>query len=316
MRNRFHVLRIRLVNPLPPPQTDVTLTVAAVARRLGVAPATLRTWDRRYGLGPSGHSAGGHRRYSVLDMARLESMQRLVKSGVSPADAARVALELTEVSITAPGAVISPIDNSNLDAVQLVRGLLRAATSLDSVALSDSLDSYISRYGVVWTWMNVLSPVLVEVGNRWETEKNSIEVEHLLSECSTVAFAKVINELKETVNVRPVLLACAPDELHSLPLMATAAALAERRITSRSLGARVPVESLVAAMQRIGPSAIVVWSQTSGISDLARLAGLPMQRPKAAIYAAGPGWKGPMPDGVTYLESLEHAIDELTEVAI
>ena len=26
------------------------LTVAAVARRLGVAPATLRTWDRRYGL--------------------------------------------------------------------------------------------------------------------------------------------------------------------------------------------------------------------------------------------------------------------------
>src|SRR5690606_11779925 len=26
------------------------LAVAAVARRLGVAPATLRTWDRRYGL--------------------------------------------------------------------------------------------------------------------------------------------------------------------------------------------------------------------------------------------------------------------------
>ena len=39
------------------------LTVAAVARRLGVAPATLRTWDRRYGLGPSSHEAGEHRRY-------------------------------------------------------------------------------------------------------------------------------------------------------------------------------------------------------------------------------------------------------------
>jgi transposase-like protein len=34
------------------------LTVAAVASRLGVAPATLRTWDRRYGLGPSEHTAG------------------------------------------------------------------------------------------------------------------------------------------------------------------------------------------------------------------------------------------------------------------
>ena len=38
------------------------LTVAAVARRVGVAPATLRTWDRRYGLGPSSHEAGQHRR--------------------------------------------------------------------------------------------------------------------------------------------------------------------------------------------------------------------------------------------------------------
>ena len=39
------------------------LTVAAVARRLGVAPSTLRTWDRRYDLGPSAHTAGSHRRY-------------------------------------------------------------------------------------------------------------------------------------------------------------------------------------------------------------------------------------------------------------
>ncbi|HYN74868.1 MAG TPA: transposase, partial [Candidatus Limnocylindria bacterium] len=30
------------------PQSGPALTVAAVARRLGVAPATLRTWDRRY----------------------------------------------------------------------------------------------------------------------------------------------------------------------------------------------------------------------------------------------------------------------------
>ena len=61
------------------------LTVSAVARRLGVAPATLRTWDRRYCLGPSQHAAGAHRRYSALDVARLERMRRLVLSGVPPA---------------------------------------------------------------------------------------------------------------------------------------------------------------------------------------------------------------------------------------
>jgi MerR family transcriptional regulator, light-induced transcriptional regulator len=65
--------------PLP------TLTVAAVARRLGVAPPTLRTWDRRYGLGPSAHTAGAHRRYSPADVARLMVMRRLTLQGVPPA---------------------------------------------------------------------------------------------------------------------------------------------------------------------------------------------------------------------------------------
>ena len=62
-----------------PPQP--TLTVAAVARRLGVAPATLRTWARRYGLGPSEHTAGEHRRYSAADLTRLVVMRRLTLEG-------------------------------------------------------------------------------------------------------------------------------------------------------------------------------------------------------------------------------------------
>lgn len=76
------------------------LAVAAVARRLGVAPATLRTWDRRYGLGPSEHSAGAHRRYSSDDVARLMVMRRLALEGVAPVDAARAALavDLTTTS--------------------------------------------------------------------------------------------------------------------------------------------------------------------------------------------------------------------------
>jgi len=64
------------------------LTVAAVARRIGVAPATLRTWDRRYGLGPSTHEAGEHRRYCPQDLAILTAMRKLITAGVAPAEAA------------------------------------------------------------------------------------------------------------------------------------------------------------------------------------------------------------------------------------
>ncbi|MFL6127829.1 MAG: MerR family transcriptional regulator [Mycobacteriales bacterium] len=60
---------------------DARLTVAAVGRRLGVAPATLRTWDRRYGVGPTLHPAGAHRRCCRSDIARLEAMQRPLPAG-------------------------------------------------------------------------------------------------------------------------------------------------------------------------------------------------------------------------------------------
>jgi transposase-like protein len=91
-----------------------TLTVAAVARRLGVAPPTLRTWDRRYGLGPSAHTAGAHRRYSPADVARLMVMRRLTLEGVSPADAAKIALATT---VSAEGKPMhTPADGYDLSA--------------------------------------------------------------------------------------------------------------------------------------------------------------------------------------------------------
>ncbi|WP_143066056.1 MerR family transcriptional regulator, partial [Streptomyces sp. CC53] len=68
------------------------LTTGAVARRLGVSPTTLRSWDRRYGMGPAAREDGRHRRWSAGDLAVLEEMCRLTASGVPPADAARAAL--------------------------------------------------------------------------------------------------------------------------------------------------------------------------------------------------------------------------------
>jgi DNA-binding transcriptional MerR regulator/methanogenic corrinoid protein MtbC1 len=68
------------------------LSVAGAARGLGVAPATLRSWERRYGLAPSLHTPGGHRRYGPEDLARLKVMNRLIRDGVPPAEAARLAI--------------------------------------------------------------------------------------------------------------------------------------------------------------------------------------------------------------------------------
>ena len=86
---------------LQPELADATvmLTVAAVARRLGVAPATLRTWDRRYGIGPSEHDSGQNRLYTLTDVARLDYMRNLVVQGLSPNKAAQIAKDQDRKSV-------------------------------------------------------------------------------------------------------------------------------------------------------------------------------------------------------------------------
>src|ERR1700754_5157668 len=80
-------------DPAPEQRVDSPrLQVAAAARRVGVAPSTLRTWDRRYGIGPTDHAPGRHRRYSPDDLARLDLMRRSLLLGATPADAAAHAL--------------------------------------------------------------------------------------------------------------------------------------------------------------------------------------------------------------------------------
>ncbi|MFD3355055.1 MerR family transcriptional regulator [Streptomyces fradiae] len=78
------------------------MTTGEVARRLGVAPTTVRSWDQRYGLGPAARVGGRHRRWTAGDLARLERMCALTATGLPPAEAARLALR--EAGAAAPGA--------------------------------------------------------------------------------------------------------------------------------------------------------------------------------------------------------------------
>ena len=72
------------------PLTPAPLEIGAVARELGVAPSTLRSWERRYRLVVPRRGPNGQRLYDVEQVAVLRQILAQVHRGVR-AGAAHVA---------------------------------------------------------------------------------------------------------------------------------------------------------------------------------------------------------------------------------
>lgn len=133
----------------------VPLSVTAVAAKLGVSASTLRTWERRYGLGPGARPAGSHRRYLPEDVQRLSRMTDLIRSGVSAADAAATVLALGDDVLTEPvGDLEEPKDPADL---------LAAARNLAYDKLKRMLEVAISTDGLVHTWTTLIEPAIESV---------------------------------------------------------------------------------------------------------------------------------------------------------
>ena len=295
------------MSPAEQPQSapEDLLSVSAVARRLGVAPATLRTWARRYGIGPNEHSAGSHRKYCPSDLAKLTVMRRLISSGVAPADAAEQA-KAHEGEV-----IIEEFTSLCRECDETINAIFNAAEALDSLFVETMLRNEISENGIISAWQEVFVPVLIQVGAAWEKSGKGIEVEHMLTEILKRVLRESASEIVAPVNTRPVLLASVGEELHSLALHALAAALAERGIETHFLGARTPVEAISSMVSRFAPPAVFLWAQLPVNGDPKFVTGIPAVRPAPRVIIGGPGWNPDKCQDAHFVGSLTLAVDEI-----
>ncbi|MEU1217610.1 MerR family transcriptional regulator [Streptomyces microflavus] len=323
------------------------LTTGAVARLLGVAPTTLRSWDRRYGIGPASREGGRHRRWTSADIGLLECMCGLTNAGMPPAEAARAAL--AAASRDAPARPDEPMSRSRTPSSRTpgaspptpgasshapgalpvgrarreCRGLAGAAVRLDAQAMDELLDAAIDKYGLLAAWESVIMPTLHAVGRKWETVgERYVEVEHLLSWHVSSALRRAAAQRAPTAGSGVSLLACTPGESHTLALEALAAGLAQQGLPVRMFGAALPVEAMEEAVRRTGPAAVVLWAQSRSTASRALVArvesiewGVRGARRRPAVLVAGPGWAGQLPSRALHPSGLAEALDVLAAIS-
>ncbi|WP_433722450.1 MerR family transcriptional regulator [Nocardia sp. CA-129566] len=274
-----------------PVSDAVGYTVRAVAERLGIPTATLRSWNRRYDIGPPQDRPGKHRLYTEADISMLERMLTLIRAGASPAGAA--------ATVRGPAPMLGERES-----------LLAAAFALDTSAVSSRLEAHVRAFGVVDTWELLCRPAFADIVDRQLGGEGCIDVEHLLSWC-VISVLQRTNPPSVPDAVMPIVLACTSGETHSLPLEVLRAALAERGVGARMLGADVPATALADTLARSGrPAAMLLWSQqeSTALTSAVR-AGLDAG---ARVLVGGPGWEAILlPEGVERVDSLLDAANRL-----
>ncbi|MDO9377209.1 MAG: MerR family transcriptional regulator [Nocardioidaceae bacterium] len=302
---------------------DLLWGVGAVATRLNLPPATLRTWERRYGVGPSERTQGGHRRYSEEDILRAQVVAHLIARGVPAQAGARVALSLDGTGLVAAladggassdGVAVDP----DMQPEVAIQSIIAAAHQGGPDELGHLYARVLGQWGIVPGWDSVLAPSLSRIGDLWFDGLMGIEGEHLATErLSAELRAFTRRKRPQTNQVDPIVIASADEEMHSLPLIALEAALASAGLTCYALGSRVPARALAHTMQRKQPRVVFLWSSIARPLDDETWSAFDGLDAPVSVLLGGPGWPETLADdapATSMQHSLGGALDAIRDV--
>ncbi|MFC7406522.1 MerR family transcriptional regulator [Georgenia alba] len=288
------------------------LTVAGVASRLGVAASTLRTWDRRYGLGPSAHVAGAHRKYTPDDVARLERMRQLTLQGVAPSDAARAAVAFDPADPTALVPEPPPPEPRRRERLLVdALSLAAAAVEPDAQRVERMLEQEVADQGVVRAWTTVAEPALAMLGRRDKTDLPGVEPEAVLRAALLGAVRHAAESATHDGAHLVLLCAAQPERLAAHVL---AGGLAEIGVRARVLAVEdmTDADQILGAAERRRAGVLAVLGDASGTEELVRAAS---DRDAFTIYLLGDETPQVWLPRVHRVRTLAAAVEELAAAA-
>lgn len=225
--------------------------IQSVAEMTGVAAATLRAWERRYGVPVPARTASSYRLYSDLDIDMIRKLRELCDEGMSPSDAARLVLEELESTPTP-----TPVPTGGDPFAPTRTALLEAIEQFDPRRLERELDRATALGTATTIVEHVLRPVLVAVGDAWHDGRMTVAQEHLATEAITSVTRRLLSLVQPDGDAPLVLLACFADEEHGYSALALGVHLASWGWRVVFLGPRTPPDAIKHAVVELEPALV------------------------------------------------------------
>lgn len=233
-------------------------TIRQAAQLTDVSEATLRAWERRYGVVEPRRNGSGYRVYDEAALAALSTMRRLIDEGWSTGEAARAVASGQVSAVWKPSERPASLHGDEPNAATYMQQFLSSATRMDTHGIEDSLDAGFalgSFEHVVDSW---LFPTLEALGEGWARGEIDVAGEHAASHAVHRRLAATFQAAGSRSRGPAVIVGLPPGSQHQLGALAFATAARRRGLDVLYLGADVPVESWAVAVRRRAAQAAVL----------------------------------------------------------
>jgi DNA-binding transcriptional MerR regulator/methylmalonyl-CoA mutase cobalamin-binding subunit len=227
-------------------------SIKAVSQATGLTVETLRAWERRYGIVVPKRDDTGRRVYTAEDVLRLRRLREATDRGHPIGRLARLSDdELTGLLNEAPG-------GPDAAAAAFVERILESAQQFRAGDCEQVLTLAIASLPPPQLIMDVLTPLLREVGERWHRGEFAIAQERLVSTAVRRHIGLVLDTYDRSARGAGIVFATLPGERHELGLLMSALTCASRGFRTHYLGADVPAEEIARFARAVDASAVAV----------------------------------------------------------
>ncbi|NUQ75464.1 MAG: B12-binding domain-containing protein [Polyangiaceae bacterium] len=224
--------------------------IQAVSKLCGVPPATLRAWERRYGVPAPARTASAYRLYGDEDIALISKMRDLVKGGMAAAEAAQTVL--AEASRAPPPETHDDEDPFGDAADRIVDAVVR----FDPEGLDKEVNRALGLGSAISIFENTLAPAMREIGNLWHEGTLTVAQEHLASHVIGGTVLHMLRLTQPVGQARRAVLACFADEDHTLGLYGIGLRFASWSFRTLLLGARTPPSAIARVVDSLDPDVV------------------------------------------------------------
>ena len=231
--------------------SEKLFTIGTVSKLTGVGAITLRAWERRYGLIVPVRKESGHRLYTRQHIDQINRITALTQQGMRISQIRPEMLE-SDLQESENGA---PENDAWKD---YLNSMVAALISFDEDRLEEIYNGALSLYPIGMVTQKLLTPLLIELGLRWESGGGSIAEEHFFAFYLRNKLGARYHHRQRGNDGPALLIAGLPGEHHEIGLLLFALAAHENSYQVIPLGANMPLGELAAVAQKKHCSAIML----------------------------------------------------------